>query len=200
VPFGPIAVDLAALSESAAGNREEQGQSQVDCVRLMVRCAAGATGCDRLDRNLYKGEVVQSMGNSKRIWVGGLLGGVVWIVWAIIVNFVFLMPRYMAAQEAQTMLKNPRYPFFMIVWLLQFLVLGVLLASLYAGVRSSWGAGSGTAIKVGLIVGCAAGFPVNFYTAAWVPFSRVIPLRWLFELLVGSVLAALVAGWVCRER
>jgi hypothetical protein len=137
--------------------------------------------------------------NAKRVWIGGIAGGVLWIVWAIIVNFVFLMPKYTAAQEAQTMLVDPRYPFFMIVWMVQFLVLGVLLSALYAAVRGSWGAGAGTAVKVGLIVGFAAGFPVNFYTSAWVPFSRVIPLGWLLELLVGSVLAALVAGWLYRE-
>ena len=25
--------------------------------------------------------------NSKRVWIGGLVGGVVWLVWAIIINF-----------------------------------------------------------------------------------------------------------------
>ena len=137
--------------------------------------------------------------NTHRVWIGGLTGGVVWIVWAIVVNFVFLMPKYTAAQEAQMMLKDPRYPFFMIVWLAQFLVFGSLIAVLYAGVRGSWGAGPGTAAKVGLIVGFAAGFPVNFYTAAWVPFSRVIPFGWMLELLVGALLAAMVAGWLYRE-
>ena len=138
--------------------------------------------------------------NTKRVWMGGLAGGVAWIIWAILVNFGFLMSRYTAAQEAQMMLKDPRYPFFMIVWLVQFLVFGVLIASLYAGVRGSWGAGPGTAVKIGLIVGLAAGFPVNFYISAWVPFSRVIPLGWMLELLVGAVLAAFVAGWLYRER
>lgn len=140
-----------------------------------------------------------SMANSKRMWIGGLAGGVVWIVWATILNFVFLMPQYTAAQAGGQMLKDPRYPFFMVVWLAQFLGFGVLLAYLYAAVRPRWGAGPGTALKVGLIFGIAAGFSVNFYTAAWVPFSRVIPLGWLFELLVGAVLAALVAGWLYRE-
>jgi len=141
-----------------------------------------------------------SIVNTKRVWIGGLVGGAAWIVWAILLNFVLLMPRYMAAQEAQMMLKESRYPFFIIVWLVQFLVFGVLIATLYAGVRGSWGAGPGTAVKVGLIVGFAAGFPVNFYTAAWVPFSRVIPLGWLLELTVGAVLASFVAGWLYREQ
>lgn len=139
--------------------------------------------------------------NTKRVWIGGLVGGVVWLVWAIIVNFGLLMPKYMAAMQAGTMLSEQqmRYSFFQLVWMVQFLVLGVLLAALYAGVRSSWGPGPGTAIKVGLIGGFLAGFPVDFYLATWAPFSRGIPAGWLLELLVGAVLAALVAGWLYRE-
>ncbi len=139
--------------------------------------------------------------NTKRVWIGGLVGGVVWIVWATIVNFALMMPKYEAAMQAGTMLNEEqmRYPFFMLVWLVQFLALGVLLAALYAGVRTTWGPGPGTAIKVGLIGGVLAGFPVDFYLATWAPFSRAIPGGWLLELLVGAVLATLVAGFMYRE-
>ena len=139
--------------------------------------------------------------NTKRVWIGGLVGGVVWIVWATIVNFGLLMPKYQAAMQAGTMLteESMRYPFFMVVWLVQFLVWGVLLAALYAGVRLAWGPGPATAVKVGLIGGFLAGFPVNFYLATWSPMSRGIPAGWLLELLVGAVLATLVAGWFYRE-
>ena len=37
--------------------------------------------------------------NAKRVWIGGLAGGAAWIAWGILVNFVFLMPRCMAAQD-----------------------------------------------------------------------------------------------------
>ncbi len=139
--------------------------------------------------------------NTKKVWVGGLVGGVVWVVWATILNFALLMPKYQAAMQAGTMLNEQqmRYPFFMGVWAVQFLVFGVLLAALYAGVRGTWGAGPGTALKVGLIGGALAGFPVNFYLATWAPFSRAIPGGWLLELWVGAVLATLVAGWLYRD-
>lgn len=139
--------------------------------------------------------------NTKRVWLGGLVGGVVWIVWAIVVNFGLLMPRYQAAMDAGTMLSEQgmRYPFFMVVWLLQFLVFGVLLAALYAAVRAAWGPGPVTAIKVGLIGGALAGFPVDFYLATWAPFERAIPAGWLLELAGGAVLATLAAGWLYRD-
>jgi len=139
--------------------------------------------------------------NTKKVWVGGLVGGVVWIVWAMMINFALLMPKYQAAMQAGTMLNEQqmRYPFFLIAVWVQFLVFGVLLAALYAGVRGTWGAGPGTAIKVGLIGGALAGFPVNFYLATWAPWSRQIPGGWLLELWVGAVLATLVAGWLYRD-
>lgn len=139
--------------------------------------------------------------NVKRVWIGGLVGGVVWLVWAVIVNFGLLMGKYQAAMQLGTMLSEEqmRYPFFQIVWMLQFPVFGVLLAALYAGVRATWGAGPKTAVKVGLIGGVLAGFPVNFYLATWAPFDRGIPAGWLGELMAGAVLAALVAGWLYRE-
>jgi len=139
--------------------------------------------------------------NTKRVWIGGLVGGLVWLLWATIVNFGLLMPKYQAAMQAGTMLGEEarRYPFFMVVWLLQFFVFGVLLAALYAGVRLAWGPGPCTAVKVGLIGGFLAGFPVNFYLATWAPMGRGIPAGWLLELLVGAVLATLAAGWFYKE-
>jgi hypothetical protein len=139
--------------------------------------------------------------NTKRVWLGGLVGGIVWWVWGMIVYYGLMMPKYQAAMQAGTMLtqEQARYPFFMVVWILQFLVMGVLLAALYAGVRLAWGPGPGTAVKVGLIGGFLAGFPVNFYLATWAPMERGIPAGWLLELLIGAVLATLVAGWFYRE-
>lgn len=137
--------------------------------------------------------------NVKRVWIGGLVGGVVWFVWATFVNFGLLMPKYLAAQDVGLMLKAPRYAFFPLVWMLQFLVFGVVIAALYAAVRATWGAGPRTALKVGLIFGVAAGFSVNFYTAAWVPFTRAIPAGWVLELFVGAILAALIAGWLYKD-
>lgn len=137
--------------------------------------------------------------NTKRVWIGGLVGGLLWLVWASVLNFGVLMPRYTEAQGAGMMLEAPRYPIFPLVWCLDLLVLGVIAAWLYAATRATLGPGPRTAVKVGLAVGFAAGFPVSFYTSAWVPFSRLIPLGWLSELLVGAVLATLAAGWLYRE-
>ena len=137
--------------------------------------------------------------NVRRVFWGGLAGGVAWIAWATIVNFVLLMPRYVVTQQAGLMYEKSRYAIFPLVWMGQFLAFGILIAALYAGVRATWGAGPLTAIKVGLIFGVATGFSVNFYISAWIPISRYIPAGWVLELLGGSILAALIAGAIYKE-
>ena len=134
--------------------------------------------------------------NTKRVLYGALAGGVVWIVWSGIVNMAFLASRYEAEQAAGTFLKEPRYPFFLPVYFLALILSAYVLAWLYAGVRETLGAGPKTALAVGILVGFAMAFPLNFATAAWAPVSRVFPLWWMIELWVGAILAALVAGWM----
>jgi len=137
--------------------------------------------------------------NCKRVWLGAAAGWVVWMIWSGITNFVVLMPRYAAAQEAGTMLKDPRYGFFLPAWFGTLFLLSLVIAWLYAGVRATRGAGPKTAACVGALVGFAAGFPINFSLAAWATFGRAIPLWWMLELWVGAILAALVAGWLYHD-
>jgi len=102
--------------------------------------------------------------------------------------------------QAGTMLGEEarRYPFFMVVWLLQFFVSGCCWprstpACAWRGARARH-SGQGRPDRW-----LPGGFPVNFYLATWAPMSRGIPAGWLLELLVGAVLATLVAGWFYRE-
>jgi len=137
--------------------------------------------------------------NTRRVWLGALAGWVVWLIWSAITNFVVLMPRYTAAQQAGQLLTQPRYSFFMVAWFVTLFVLAAICAWLYARVRATRGAGPKTAFCVGALVGFASGFPLAFSLAAWAPFSRVIPLWWMLELGVGAILATLVAGWLYKD-
>ena len=133
--------------------------------------------------------------NSKRIVLGAVTGGFVWIIWSGLINTVFLGQRYVVAQDTGTLLGTPRYIFFLPVYFLCLLAISFVLAWLYAGIRTTFGPGPGTALKLGAAVGFAIAFPLNFSTASWMPLSRVFPLAWMIELWVGAILAAIVAGW-----
>jgi len=138
--------------------------------------------------------------NRGRLWLGGIVGGVVWVVWSFIINLAVIGPsRYTQAQDAGQFLKQPRYPAFEAQWIVMLFVLAIILAHLYAWVRQTLGPGPKTALKVGCLVGFAAGFPSNFGTATWGTMSRIFPLGWLLELWVGSILATLVAGALYKE-
>ena len=137
--------------------------------------------------------------NNRRVLWGALAGGVVWNIWSMLINVVFLREHYAAAQQAGEMLKQPRYSFFMILWIILLFVLAYIVALLYASVRVTRGAGPKTAALVGLFVGFAAGFPTDFAMATWAPFDRIFPLWWMLDLWLGAIFAALVAGWLYKD-
>ena len=138
--------------------------------------------------------------NRGRVFLGGLAGGVVWVVWGFLVNqFVITDARYQAAQNAGLFLKESRYPAFVGQWIVITFVLAIIVAHLYAWARQTMGPGPGSALKIGFLVGFTAGFPENFAQAAWSSASRVFPLGWMLEMWVGAILATLVAGWLYKE-
>jgi hypothetical protein len=136
--------------------------------------------------------------NTTRIWLGGIVGGVVWIVWGFLIG-MRLTPFYAAMQSRGLFLKESRYPFFAGQWILLILVMAILIAYLYAWARATAGPGLKTALKVGMIVGFCAGVPDNFAQAAWSPIPPVMPLGWMLDLWGGAILAAIVAGSLYKE-
>jgi hypothetical protein len=137
--------------------------------------------------------------NTKRVALGAIAGGVVWSIWSVIVNTAMATSRYAEAQNAGLLLKQPRYGFFLGYWIITIFLLSWVVAWLYSSVRATRGAGPGTALTIGLLVGFAAGFPINLSVATWVPVSRFVPLWWMLDLWIGAILASLVAGWLYRD-
>jgi hypothetical protein len=138
--------------------------------------------------------------NRGRVWLGGLAGGVVWLIWSFIVGkFVITDARYVAAQNAGLFLKTPRYPFFAAQWIILLFILAIAVAHLYAWSRQSLGPGPGAALKVGFLAGFFAGFPGNFAQATWSSVHRALPFGWMVEMWIGAILAALVAGWLYKD-
>jgi hypothetical protein len=137
--------------------------------------------------------------NRGRIWLGGLAGGVVWNAWSFFIYRFITSGRYVAAQNAGLFLKTPRYPYFMVLWIVLLFILAIAVAHLYAWARQGLGAGAGTALKVGFLAGFFAGFPSNFAEATWSPAGRGLPFGQMVEMWLGAILASLVAGWLYKE-
>ena len=139
------------------------------------------------------------MVNNRRVALGAIAGGVVWTIWSLVVNVAILGSRYAEAQNAGTMLKQPRYPWFEVYWIVALFLLSYVVAWLYASARATRGRGPGTALAIGLLVGFAAGFPMNLTAASWSPLDRAFLLWWMLDLWIGALLASLVAGWLYRD-
>jgi len=138
--------------------------------------------------------------NRGRIWLGGLSGGVVWLIWGFLVrHFVITDARYLAAQNAGLFLKTPRYPFFVVQWTVIVFILALAIAHLYAWTRQTLGSGPGTALKIGFLAGFFTGFPDNFGQAAWFAGDVGLPFGWMIDMWLGAILAALVAGWLYKD-
>ncbi len=95
-----------------------------------------------------------------RIWQGGAAGGMVWIAWSLVVNMLVIgRGRYEAMRSEGLFLQRGRYPAFEVQWILMLFILAIVLAHLYAWLRSTLGPGPKTALKIGALVGFASGFP-----------------------------------------
>jgi hypothetical protein len=140
--------------------------------------------------------------NSKRILIGAFAGGVAWTVWSMIVNMGILGSTYMTEGSAGHILAHPRYGLaaFMLTWIVTLFILSGIAAFLYAAVRTAWGPGPKTALKLGVILGFVAGFPINLSVASWDPVVRAVPLWWMLDLWVGAIIATLVAGWLYKQN
>jgi len=137
--------------------------------------------------------------NTTRVWLGGIVGGVVWNAWSFFIG-MRLNPFYVAMQKQGLFLKESRYPVFPAQWIVLVFAMSILLAYLYAWSRATAGAGPKTAAKIGMMVGFCAGFPSNFAQAAWSPMPRMLPLGWMLDMWVGSILAAVVAAFFYKDK
>lgn len=138
--------------------------------------------------------------NKSRIWLGGLVGGVIWNIWGLVCGFLIIgMRRYEEVANSGLFLRAPRYPAFQVQWIVMLFLLALIMTHLYAWSRATLGAGPRTAIKIGFLVGFTAGFPMTFAQATWSPIPRIFPLGWMLEMWGGAILATLVGGALYRE-
>jgi len=144
--------------------------------------------------------------NQRRVWLGALVGGLVFNVWSMVVEFglsglIVGKTRMDLAAASGWFLKEPRMSpgLFFIVWVFSLFVVSYGLAWAYAAMRATVGAGPGTAFKLGLVVAFAAAFPLNFAHAVFDGLAVAFWVMWMIEIGGGAILAALAAGRVYRD-
>ncbi len=128
--------------------------------------------------------------NSRRVWLGTLVGGLVFFVWSMLLEIV-LGPlavgkaRLDIAMDNGWFLATPRIApaLFLVVWTVSLFVMAYGLSWAYAHLRSSAGPGPATAAKLGLVVGFAAGFPLEFAHAVFQPLTARYSVMWMIDMM-----------------
>jgi hypothetical protein len=138
--------------------------------------------------------------NWTRVLLGGLIAGVVGIVFLFAVWVPLVGPSLKAALQTlgHPMQEAVGTTVLTVVWNL---LMGILAIWLYAAIRPRYGAGPGTAALAGVAAGLLVGV---FPDAFWGLSLRVIPANvWVIDAvvtLVTCVIATVLGAWVYKEQ
>jgi hypothetical protein len=136
--------------------------------------------------------------NQKRILLSAFSGFIVWAVWSTTLNVAVLSSRYSVEQNAGRLLRQHSYSSFLVTWFLTIFVLSFVAAQFYVWARASLGPGLRSSLTVGPLLALAVAMPIEVTTSRF-PIDHTFTICWLADLVVGTVLATLVVGWVYKD-
>ena len=136
--------------------------------------------------------------NQKRVLLGAFSGFIVWAVWSTILNVAVLSSRYSVEQNAGHLLKQHSYSSFLATWFLTIFVLSFVAAQFYVWARASLGSGLRNSLTVGPLLALAVAMPIEVTTSRFT-IDHMFTICWLADLVVGTVLATLMVGWVYKD-
>jgi hypothetical protein len=137
--------------------------------------------------------------NWKRVFLGGLLAGVVFFILAYIADAMYLGKLWDPALEALGH-PTPESVGTVIFWIVYSLVLGILAVWLYSAIRPRYGAGAKTAVIAGLAVWVLCGLSFAATMAAFGLFPANVLVIDAFTGLVMCVVATLLGAWIYKEQ
>lgn len=136
--------------------------------------------------------------NWSRVFLGGLLAGVVLNIFDFLFFNVFMVKQEEAALHmlGRSMDNSARA---LVVWIVLDFIIGITLIWVYAAARPRLGAGAGAAIKVGFAAWIFAGLmlSVSMWNLHLMPAGMMLASA--IWMLVGIVVAALCGAWLYKE-
>ena len=135
--------------------------------------------------------------NWGRVFLGGLLAGVILNLFEFVLHSIVLQEDWQAAFEA---LEKPEPGSgAIVIFVVTLFGVGVLAIWLYAGIRPRYGPGPGTAICVGLLVWALAYLVPTLGNIAMGIFPMGLMLLSTAVGLIEVPLATLAGAWAYRE-
>jgi len=135
----------------------------------------------------------------QRVFLGGLIAGVVLILFGFAAYALYLEDLWTPAMEALGLSTQMTTGIYILALVMSF-VSGILAVWLYAAIRPRYGAGP----KTGVIAGIAFYVPAGLLPAVSLGSMGMFPADTLvidgISALVMYVLATLAGAWIYRER
>ncbi|HLG20100.1 MAG TPA: hypothetical protein VI895_09855 [Bdellovibrionota bacterium] len=137
--------------------------------------------------------------NAKRVLIGGIVAGAWVFVVQAVAHMAILGERYQNLTRMGHYFAQPRIPYMPMSVVLSVLV-GIMLAWLYAASRDTMSPGAVTAIKVGLIVGFLVGVPGNVAAVAWSTIGKFVPFVTCLAAFAECIGGTLIAGALYQPK
>lgn len=137
--------------------------------------------------------------NGMRVFLGGLLAGVVFIILGFASFLTYLGAPWESAMNALGLEMPTSAGMYVWVFVSSF-VIGILAVWLYAGIRPRYGAGAKTAACAGLTVWAFSSFFPNASLGAMGLFPAGVLLIDSLTALVIYVAGTLLGAWVYKEE
>jgi hypothetical protein len=138
--------------------------------------------------------------NRGRVIIGGIAGGIVIFLLMGLANHLFLDAEWKRWSATYgSILGHPSARGSMMLWLVQSLAFGITGAAIYAGIRSRYGAGSGTAIRAGFLLWVAGSVTAMLNGLAVGDLPRQIVVGECVAGLASLLIGTYVAAWIYKE-
>ncbi len=137
--------------------------------------------------------------NWKRVFLGGLLAGLVLNILGFATIAIYLREIWKPAVEALNPAFNETAGFW-IFWIVNYFILGVLAVWLYSAIRPRYGAGAKTAVVAGIGVWVLCGLSFAATSASFGLFPTNLLVIDSITFLVMLVVATLLGAWIYKEQ
>ena len=145
---------------------------------------------------IWKGAVMGKT-NWKRVFLGGVLAGIVHIVLEMIAGSIYLSKIWNPVLENLGLQGDYGL---LIVGLIMWIVLGILSVWLYSAIRPRYGAGVKTAVMAGVCIWVLRELYPTIENGAWGLYPANLLVADGGTTLVACVVGTIIGAWVYKEQ
>lgn len=136
--------------------------------------------------------------NINRMMLGGIVAGLCMLVIGMIVHGVLLEDQYTALRNTGFIRSTPNWTG-MIMHHLSVIFAGIPLSVIYVLIRKTVGAGPGSALRLGVMIGLIC-LPAAVSLYAFYNIGGMVPLAYGLTMMMQCIIGTLVAGALYKDN